>query len=118
MAKPALNTAFTKAIVTMIEANRWQKNRTKWTWENMRDLAWTVIKQQVLPEFGIRGPKQGDTPEAIKEMTENLLNARKAFDKAFDDGYTLESSNCGKHLLGNGYMSATSEQTTDESLWV
>lgn len=118
MAKPALNTAFESAIKLMIANNRWQTSRTKWTWEAMRDLLWAVLKQQVLPEFGIRGPKVGDAPEKVKELTENLINARKAFDKALDDGYCVESSNCGKHLLGNGYMAAVNSPESDGQSWV
>lgn len=118
MAKAKLNTAFEAAIKRSIALKRWNTSIAKWQWQNMRDLVWYVICAEVFPEFGIRQPKVGDSPEEVKRITEEWTAAKKAFFAAFDDGYTLESSNCGKHLADHGYVAKITSATIDESQWL
>jgi len=107
--KMALNEAFRTAVETMIEAKRWEKTRTDWGWLNMRDAVWTVVRDGVLSKYFVPSGKakkaDGTVIPASDEMAYRKL-ARAAFDKAFDAGYTVEASNCGKHLVDNELATA------------
>jgi hypothetical protein len=120
-----LNTHFEKSAKLLVDKGIMGPG-VKHDWTTMRHLAWAVIVAQVLPEFGVDASKAGQVevkdkdgkavmengkPKMVpNETLENLMNARKAFNEAFDDGYTLESSNCGKHLADHGFVRSSEKE--------
>lgn len=75
----------------------------EWEWTDTREIIWRIIRQEVLPEVGFNPDSQ--KPEDI----EDLKQARAKYDAAFDAGYTVESSNLGKHASANGYFDQGAE---------
>lgn len=124
MAKLTLNEQFTQAAKRLLERKVVGPN-IKHDWKSMRHVVWTVLVWSVFPELGVDPSKAAmvekevtkdgkKTKEMVpNEVMEDIMNARKAFDKAFDDGYTLESSNCGKHLADHGYARSTTEEAKE-----
>lgn len=96
MKLPSLNKPLTDAAKRLTEIGKLSP-QTKWTSEETKMLIWVVVTRDILPEFGI-DPKKTDA-----ETKENLANAWKAFTTAFDEGYTVESSNLGRHLAAHGF---------------
>jgi hypothetical protein len=115
MAKlPSINTAFTNAAKRLTEVKRISSS-TKHDAGTMHELVWLVFVQAVLPEFGIDAKKFATD----KETAENIRAARAAYDKAFDEPWCLESSNCGRHLAAHGYFrSAEKESAEAEKVFV
>src|SRR5690349_19731224 len=109
--KLKLNSAFEKGA-KLLTSKGILGSSVKHDWQTMRHLTWAVLVAEVLPEFGINTAnakmvqatdkdgkvivENGQPKMVPNEELENLMNARKKFNEAFDDGYTLESSNCGK----------------------
>lgn len=111
---PKLNSQFANAAKQLTDRKIISPS-VKHDWTTMRHLVWAVLRAEVLPEFGIDPSKAAmvkgsDGKEVPNEVLENMTNARKAFDTAFDDGYTLESSNCGKHLAAHGFVRSADKE--------
>jgi hypothetical protein len=119
--KLTLNGSFEKACKRLVE-RKVIGPTMKHDWKSMRHVVWMVLVLDVFPELGIDPSKAAMVEKEVtkdgkkvketvpNEVMEDIMNARKAFDKAFDDGYTLESSNCGKHLADHGFARSTAEE--------
>lgn len=125
MATPKLNEAFTRAAKKLMD-RKVIGPTVKHEWLVMRNVVWMVLVNEVFPELGIDPSKAATVPDPAKpgatkpnEVLEDIMNARAAFDKAFDDGYCLESSNCGKHLAAHGFVrSAEKEAAVAQQVFV
>lgn len=119
MATPKLNESFTRAAKKLMDRKVLGPS-VKHEWQVMRNVVWMVLVGEVFPELGIDPTKAANGPDGKpNEVLQDIMGARAAFDKAFDDGYTLESSNCGKHLAAHGFVrSAEKEATVAQQVFV
>ncbi len=122
--KLKLNASFERAAKRLV-TRKVLGPQVKHSFTEMRELVWSVFANEVLPEFGIRimdygkpetgadgKPKVDAKGQPVpNEVTVQIQQAKQAFKQAFDEGYTLESSNCGKHLSDWGFARSTVEET-------
>ena len=69
--KRKLNDAFEKAAKQLLALGRIGPTMTKWEWDDTRETAWRVLRNEVLPEFGIGEPKK-EEEKAMPKITKRL----------------------------------------------
>jgi hypothetical protein len=111
MAKQAkLNEKVREAVNAMIDAGRWNRSRCDWGFAETRAVLWTIVRDEILSQCQAAPAVLKANPElADWEKFKNAMGDR--FMALISDGYMVESSNLGKHLVAEGLASEKAKGT-------